>query len=214
MHKKPLSVISYTVGKVQPYSPELLEESKAKLAALARVDKERVLLEEAKNKVESFVYYIKNKLIDDEENVNAVSTEKQRAEILKLAEDAEEWMYDGGADADLATTVDKYAEISTPAQKVFDRVAEMIARPEAIAALQSRLAKVVELMKKWESVMPQVTEEERQEVLAKVEEVNIWIKDKEEAQSKVALHEDPVISSAEVPTQIRPIEVLVAKLKK
>lgn len=214
MHKKPLSVISYSVGKVQPYSPELLEESNAKLAALARVDKERVLLEEAKNKVESFVYYIKNKLIDDEENVNAVSTEKQRAEILKLAEDAEEWMYDGGADADLATTVDKYAEISAPAQKVFDRVAEMIARPEAIAALQSRLAKVVELVKKWETVMPQVTEEERQEILAKVEEVNIWIKDKEEAQSKVAPHEDPVFSSAEVPTQTRPIEVLVAKLKK
>ena len=214
MHKKNLSVIAYTVGKVQPYSPELLVESKAKLAALARVDKERILLEEAKNKVESFVYYIKNKLIDDEENVNLVSTEKQRGEILKLAEDAEEWMYDDGADADLATTVDKYAEISTPAQKVFDRVTEMTARPEAIAALRSRLAKVVDLMKKWETAMPQVTEEERQEVLAKVEEVSVWISGKEEAQSKVEPHEDPIFSSAEVPTQIRPIEMLVAKLKK
>ena len=199
---------------MQPYSPELLEESKAKLAALARTDKERILLEEAKNKVESFVYYIKNKLIDDEENVNKVSTEEQRLEILKLAEEAEEWMYEEGASADLATTEDKYAELSTPAEKVFERVKEMTARPEAITALQGRLAKVGELMKKWETTMPRVTEEERGEVLAKVEEVSAWIKEKVEAQSRVAMHEDPAFSSTEVPTQIRSIEVLVAKLKK
>lgn len=172
------------------------------------------MLEEERNKLESFVYYIKNKLIDDEENMKAVSTEEQRAEVLKLAEDAEEWMYIDGANADLATTVDKFVELSTPAQKIFDRVTEITARPEALAALRGRLAKVGELMKKWETSMPQVTEKERDEVLAKVEEVNVWIREKEEKQSRIAPHEDPVFLSAEVPIQIRPIEILVAKLKK
>ena len=69
-----------------------MKESKEKLLALAKKDQERVELEAAKNQVESYVYYIKNKLVDDEENVNKVSTEEQRAEILKLAEDAEELM--------------------------------------------------------------------------------------------------------------------------
>ena len=62
--------------------------------------------------------------------------------------------------------------------------------------------------------MPQVTEEERNEVLAKVEVVKRWIKDKEELQSKTAPHEDPVFLSSEVPSQGRPIEILVSKLKK
>lgn len=202
------------IGKVQPYSPELLDESKAKLLDLAKKDKERVLLEEARNKVESYVYFIKNKISDDEENINKVSTEEQRAHVLKLAEEAEEWMYEDGASADLATTEDKYADLTTPAEKIFDRVKEMTARPEAIEALNGRLAKVGELMTKWETTMPQVTEEERSEVLTKVEEIKAWIKEKEEAQAKVAPHEDPAFSSSEVPLQMRPIEVLVAKLKK
>jgi len=214
IHKRALKVEYYTEGKVQQYSEELLQESKDKLNALAKKDNERVMLEAAKNKVEGYMYFIKNKLVDDEENVNKVSTEEQRAEILKLAEEAEDWMYEDGATADLATTEDKYAELSTPAEKIFDRVKELTARPEAIAALKDRLKKVGQLMTKWETTMTHITEEERGNVTAKVDEVKAWITEKEEAQSKVEAHEDPAFNSAEVPGQMKPIEVLVAKLKR
>jgi hypoxia up-regulated 1 len=214
IHKRALAVKTYYVGRIQPYSPELLEESKTKLDELAKKDKERMELEEARNKVEGYVYYIKNKLSDDEERIAKVSTEEQRAEVLKLAEDAEEWMYEDGATADLATTEDKYAELSAPAEKIFFRVEEMTERPEAVLALKGRLTKVEELMKKWETAMPQVTEEERADVLSKVEDVKKWIAMKEEEQSKREAHEDPAFTSGEVPTQMKPIEVLVTKLKK
>lgn len=214
VHKRVLTLQTYCVGKVQPYTPELLEESKTKLLELARKDKERMLLEESRNKVESYIYHIKNKLADDEEAINEVSTEDQRAEVLKLTEAAEEWMYEDGATADLATTEDKYAELSTPAEKIFFRRAEMTERPDAIKALQGKLVKVEELMKKWETAMPQVTEEERAEVLSKVDDVKKWIAEKEEEQSKKALHEEPAFSSAEVPLQTLPIEMLVTRLKR
>ena len=123
-------------------------------------------------------------------------------------------MYEDGATADLATTEDKYAEISAPAEKIFYRVSELTERPEAVTALKGRLSKVEELMKKWETTMPQVTEEERAEVLSKVEEVKKWIDENEVEQSKKELHEEPVFVSAEVPGQMKPIEVLVTKLKK
>ena len=90
MHKKTLTVVTYTVGKIHPYSPENMAESKEKLLELARKDKERIQLEEARNKVEGYIYRVKNKLEDDAEAIGSVSTEEQRAEILKLAEDAEE----------------------------------------------------------------------------------------------------------------------------
>ncbi len=199
---------------MRPYTPELMEESKAKLAELERKDRERVMLEESRNRVESFIYLIKNKLVDDEEAIGKVTTEEQRAELAKLASDAEEWMYDEGYNADLATMEDKYAELSTPANKVFFRVSESTARPEAIKALQTKMTKVEDLMKKWETTMPQVTEEERAEVLAKVEDVRKWISEKEEAQEKASPSEDPVFTSEEVPAQSKPIETLVARLNR
>jgi hypothetical protein len=191
-----------------------MAESKAKLAELERKDRERVMLEEARNKVESYIYRIKNKLIDDEANIAKVSTEAQREEISKLAVDAEEWMYEDGYKADLATMEDKYAELSVPAEKIFFRVEQVEKRPEAFAALRAKMQKVEELMKKWETTMPQVTEEERTEVLGKVEEVKKWIGEMEEAQAKADPTAEPVVKSEDVPGQSKSIEALVTRLSR
>merc|ERR1712157_452595 len=78
VHKKALTVKTYHVGRIQPYSESTLEESKAKLALLAAKDKALQELEEMKNKLESYIYYIKNKLSDKEEEIAKVSTEEQR----------------------------------------------------------------------------------------------------------------------------------------
>ena len=214
MHRQSLSVLSYHTGPIQPYSAVVKAESAEKMAELDRKDKERVLLEEARNKVESYIYHIKNKLADDEENIGKISTEEQREAIRKAAEDAEEWMYDDGYGADLATMEDKYAELSGPAEKIFNRVSEMTARPAAIKSLEERLAKMVKLMTTWETSKEQVTAEERQEVLDKVEEVKAWIQEKTEAQAKADPTEDPVFSSEEVPKQTKPLEKLINKLSR
>merc|ERR1712087_875566 len=78
VHKRSLTVESYYVGKVQPYSESTLKESQEKLLDLAIKDKERIMLEESRNKVESYIYFIKNKMSDDEEEIAKVTTEEQR----------------------------------------------------------------------------------------------------------------------------------------
>jgi len=215
MHKRPLNVVTYHVGKVQPHNEEIMAESSQKLLELAQKDKDRMMLEEARNKVESYIYEIKNKLSDYEDDIAKISTEEQREALRKAADDAEEWMYDDGYNADLPTMEDKYSELSGPAQKVWFRMAEMTARPEAMKDLKTKLGKVSDLMTKWETTMPQVTEEERAEVLALVEDVNKWITENEEAQSKAdPTAEEPAFVSADVPLQTKSIEKLVGKLSK
>ena len=213
-HVRALKVDSYHVGTIRPYSPEIMEESKAKLNALAQKDKERMMLEEAKNKYESYIYFIRNKLVDDEEDVNKVTSEEQREALRKSAEDAEEWMFDEGFSADLKTYEAKYEELSAPAEKAFFRVAELSARPKAIKALTSKLDKVEELMKKWETTMTHITEEERKEVLDKVADVRKWVEEKVEEQEKADKTADPVFTSEEVPGQTKKIESIVGKLMK
>ncbi len=189
-------------------------ESKNKLAEMAQKDKERVLLEESKNKVESYIYKVKNKLIDDEEAIEAVTTKKQREEVKKLAEKAEDWLYEDGYDADLATMEDKYAELSVPFEKILLRISENIARPEAIVKLQTKLGEIEALMAKWVETKPQVTEEERQKVLDGIEEVRKWIEDKEKAQKKKKPHDEPAFLSTEVPEQSKSLETMVVRLNR
>ena len=130
-----------------------MAESQAKLQQLAQADKDRMMLEESKNKYESYIYYIRNKLIDHEDEIAKVTSEEQREALRKSAEDAEEWMFDEGFNADLKTYDEKYLELSTPAEKVFFRMAELTARPKAIDALSAKLTKIEELIKKWETTM-------------------------------------------------------------
>merc|ERR1739844_450179 len=133
-HKRTLTVSSYYVGTIQPYSDEIMAESKAKLGELARLDKERMMLEEIRNNYESYIYLIKNKLNDDDGSIEAVTTQEQRDTLRKSAEDAEEWMYDDGYDASLETYKEKYDELTKPAEKVFFRVKEVAARVDAMSA--------------------------------------------------------------------------------
>jgi len=214
MHKKPLGVKTYYIGRVQPHSPELLAESRAKLLQMAERDKARMMLEESKNKVESYIYKIKNKLTDDEETIEGVTNKKQREEVRKLAEAAEEWLYEDGYHADLPTMEDKYAELSVPFEKILLRISETTARPSVIEKVRKKLDEIVALMEKWVEAKPQVTEEERKEVLDKVAEARKWIEEKEKAQSKKKPHEDPAFLSSEVPLQLKPIEALVVRLNR
>jgi hypoxia up-regulated 1 len=214
LHKKPLVVKTYYVGKVQPHSPELLQASKDKLLEMAQRDKERMMLEESKNKLESYIYRVKNKLEDDEKAIEAVTDKKQREEIQKLVSTAEHWLEEEGYHADLATTEDKYAELAGPFEKIMLRISESTARPEAIESLRKKLTDVEGLMVKWEESKPQVTKEERDNVLAEIEKVRKWIEDMEKAQKKKKPHEEPAFLSKDVIPQLKPIKQLVEKLNR
>ena len=205
---------SYHVGSIRPYTSELMAESKAKLDMLAQVDKERTTLEEAKNDYEAYIYYIRNKLIDYEEEIAKVTSEEQREALRKSAEDAEEWLFDDGYTADLKTFQEKFAELKTPAEKAFFRMSELTARPRAIDALSKQLVKVEDLMKLWETTMTHITEEERAEVSDKVGLVRSWIEEKVGEQDKADATADPVFTSEEVPGQIKKIDSIVERLKK
>lgn len=214
IHRRTLVVKKDVEGKVQPYSEVIMLESKAKLQLLDDLDRERILLEEAKNKVESYIYHIKNKMADNEDEIAKVTTEEQRTSVLSMASEAEEWMYDEGYDADLATFEAKYTELSEPAEAIFFRLSELIKRPEAIAALNKKLSKVEDLITKWETEKPQVTAEERESVMERVSEARKWVADKVDAQADVALTDPPAFNSVDVPLQTKKIEALVGRLSK
>ena len=109
----------YHTRRLRPYFDEIKIESLERLDELTRIDNERIAREEFINLFEAYTYHIKNKLIDDEEVISAVSIEEHRTVLLALANGAEEWIYQDGYDTDRATFEDKLAELSDPAEKIF-----------------------------------------------------------------------------------------------
>lgn len=214
VHKVTLTMDTYHVGRIQPYSASTLTESQEKLAGMAASDAERIRFEEVKNKYESYIYRIKNKLIDEEEAIAVVTTQDQRDAMLKSSQDAEAWMYDEGYDADLVTYEEKYVELYEPAEKVWFRMAEVIARPKVIKDVEDKLVKIMALLTKWETTMPQITAEERAEVATMVDEVKKSIAEKVEAQEAADSTEDPVFTSAEIPLLTKEIQGKLSKLSK
>ena len=202
------------MGKIQPLSKELIEEYKANIEALAELDRQRVLLEEAKNKLESYFYYVKNKLLDFEEDIAKISTEAQREELTKLAMEAEDWLFDEGDTAELETIQAKYDELATPAEKVWFRLKEMKARPNAVKTLTENLVEIEEKFTKWVSDLTHIADEEKDEVYSEIESARKWLSDKVAAQAEKAGHEDPVFTISELPLQNKPIQKLIAKLSK
>ena len=69
-------------------------------------------------------------------------------------------------------------------------------------------------MKKWETTMAHITEEERSEVLDKVAEARKWVEEKTGEQEKADQTADPVFTSEEVPGQTKKIESIVGRLTK
>jgi len=214
LHKRTLKVSTYYEGKIQPHWEELMADSKAKLLEMDEADKKRVMLEESKNRVESYMFTVKNKLIDLEEELSTVSTEEQREECRKLASETEEWLEDEGYTADFPTMEEKFVELSTPFEKILLRLKEKDARPAMVEKLEKILAKAEELLKKWETTMPQVTEEDREKVTEKIEAARASIKELEEAQAAKEAHEEPAYLSTDLPEKVSPVEKLMQRLSK
>lgn len=212
IHRKLLDVkISY-ISRVRPHTPEEMVESKAKLLAMAEFDKARMMLQEAKNQVESYIYKIKNKLEDDADVIASISTEEQREEVSQLAKDAEMWLEDDGYDADLKTMEAKFAELSTPFEKLLLRLTELTARPVALEAIEKKLKDMEDLMILWNTTKPHISDTEKQMILKQVDEVRQWIVTKVEEQSLVKPHEDPVLLSTDLPEKTKLLETLVMAL--
>merc|ERR1712238_516563 len=98
--------------------------------------------------------------------------------------------------------------------KMFSRMKEVGARDEAVTEMGKKLEKVAALMKKWETTMPQVTEEERADIISKADDVKKWITEKVEAQAAADPSTDPVFTSSEVPLQTTELQAAISKLSR
>merc|ERR1711871_660008 len=190
-----------------------LDESKARLEALDYEDRKRLAREKALNELESYVYKIKNRLMDDEVELSKVSTEEQRTELSELTQSIQDWLDEEvGPSVDVLTFNEKQSALGALAEPIFKRYSELTSRPAAVKKAKDQLAAVKTTVGKWHETMPHVTDEEKSKLLDLVEKASNWIEDKEEAQKKITAFEPPAFESADVMPQLKTVTLNFEKL--
>jgi hypoxia up-regulated 1 len=196
------------------WSVAQIEDSKAKLKVLQDVDDERKGKEAAMNELEGFIYKVKNRLMDDEEVLKAVSTEEQRQEVVDMANEAEEWLYDGGRDASSDGYKAKQEELNVKFAAIIKRYTEVGARDEKIKAYRKYLGDVKNAVSGWAEKKAHITDEEKNELLEKVTTAEKWLEGKLEAQASKTAFEEAAFEAAEVPKQLKVLALQFDKVSK
>ncbi|KAI9789553.1 MAG: lumenal Hsp70 protein [Peltula sp. TS41687] len=111
--------------------------SKERLSALNESDKARRLRSESLNRLEAFIYRIRDLLTD--EPFIAASNEKEREQLQNKLHDASEWLYDGGSDAGIEELKARTKQLKDLVHPIEKRKEEAIKRPKEIELLRDLL---------------------------------------------------------------------------
>ncbi|KAI0232221.1 lumenal Hsp70 protein [Massospora cicadina] len=205
-------VLSYPC--LNPLSQEDKVKSIQKLQALAKLDKERFARDEARNRLESFVYGAPDYV--ERSEVVEVTSEAQRDELLAVVKKKSEWLSDNSDNATKQALNDQLKELEKLKAPIALRVEEAQKRPAALDALRSSL-EGVELY--YTTMVNNLTAENKAILAPTVDKITVTVKQTSDwlqgllaAQEKLPPHEPPVLLYKDITAKQKEIDGLKFRL--
>ncbi|KAF1314634.1 Hsp70-like protein, partial [Globisporangium splendens] len=219
IHRAALTVVlgheTHDTGmSVLPMSVAAKKDSIRILRDMEQADNQRKANLEAKNRLETYVYNARDTLNAKAEAIEQVTQPEQLEQLQTKLEETEEWLYDDGEKVEAAEYNKKVKNLDKDLSAILFRVAELKEFPIAVNTAEEYAFSTRELMNEWIESKPQVSEEERKDVLEKVEELEAWLVSATKKQKDAKAYEPPVVTSAEVNKQVQGVKKLVATLSK
>jgi hypoxia up-regulated 1 len=198
-------------GTVQAMNFFDKKEARARLSALKRADEQKKAIAQAKNTLEAHVYSSKHAINDGQ--MDPVSTDEQRTEILGDLAAIEDWIYEQSEET-VALYADKLAQIKAKTEPLQVRFTELTERPQAINSSYSLFSYCRNQMADYASNRTWIKAEEREKLIKLVEEVEEWLKGQVARQGKLQPHENPAFLSTTLYDKLRPLAKLSQELSK
>lgn len=146
---------------VAHFGPTERASSGSTLAALAARDEAKRAVERAKSTLEAFIYSSRDRFeaaaADETSDITAVSTDEQREAVGSSLSDAESWLYDDGATADVAAYEDKLASVQALVNPILRRATEFGRRPQVINETRALITGMRKAITAWNKTHPQVS---------------------------------------------------------
>lgn len=190
--------LNYTVvvNELPPMSEEDKAFCKDRLSKMDAEDAERARHEESKNILESFIYKSNDYLSSD--TTPNFSTEEERSKYELEVQSASSWLYDEVMDTTPTfEIVGRYNKLKKHYDTIKNREVESQCRPDAIKRVRNALKSANDvLFKEYLNVTENdrlYTLEDYNKTLNALSDIEKWLEDKVQAQSKLNSSDNPVL---------------------
>ncbi|OAY75538.1 Heat shock 70 kDa protein 17 [Ananas comosus] len=209
----PLKVVEKTEGPGAALGKELFSEAKSRLEALDKKDAEKRRTAELKNNLEEYIYSTREK-IEDNTEIEKVSTEQERQSFVDKLSEVQEWLYMDGEDAQATEFEDRLESLKAIGDPIFFRLSELTARPTACEHARTYLSELQKIVSNWEANKPWLPRARIDEVLSEAEKLKSWLEEKEALQKNTPAFTTPVFTSEEVYTKVFKLQDKVASVNR
>lgn len=196
-----------------PMSAEQLKAGRQQMQQLQQAEVSKAQAAQAKNELEAYIISTQGRLTDDEE-VAAVTTDKQRSSFQNELSKVEDWLYDQGEHEQAPVFRDKLSQLHTTGDAIFFRVSELQARPEALQLARQYVDLTMHSVQGWSSTKPWINATDTDSLLAELQGFTSWMREEEAKQSKVKAHEEPVLESSTISARLVRLEHAFERLNK
>lgn len=195
-YRVPLKIIDKTLGPGISLPEESYLAAKNKLGALDKKDAERRRTAELKNNLEGYIYATKEK-IETSEELEKVSTGDERQSFIAKLDEVQEWLYMDGEDGTATEFEERLNLLKAIGDPIFFRLRELTERPAAVGHARTYLDQLQKIVQDWETKKSWLPRERIDEVLKEVNNLKIWL-DEKETEQKTAGFSKPAFTSEEV----------------
>ncbi len=147
--------------------------------------------QDRKNALEEYIYDIRGK-VDD--RYTAYVQPQERANILALASQSEEWLYsEEGEDATKSAYVEKLDALKAIGDPVAKRYREAEDRPRVMAQLRETLNTFISQATSSDERYSHIDEKDKQSVIEKCATIEKWLDDQSARQAERPKNVDPIL---------------------
>lgn len=155
---------------------------------------------EAKNDVESYIYAMRDRIIDGGD-LYAYIDPKGRQDLNQLLDDTENWLYGEGEEATKDQSKEKLWALKKQGDAAEIRIREEAGRPAAVDSVLIAIEEYKQFIQSQEEKYAHIAQSEKDKVAEKVTETQQWLKGEQEKQSKLAKHDNPSLTIAALQTK-------------
>jgi len=196
-HEKKLTVKRMDYRPV-PMSEEGILEARKQLEAVHQEEEEVQAVHAMKNELEASIYGSRDKM--ELGDIQKVTTDEQREEVVKLCTEYEEWLYEGSTSkTEFETRLNKLKDLLGPME---ERALELESREDVADNVKEVVAKMNKFHDDLKKNKTWVNETKLEAAVKKLTDFEEWWTKKQDSQKDLPLHEAPAYTKAEVTERI------------
>ncbi|KAF8391557.1 hypothetical protein HHK36_023863 [Tetracentron sinense] len=179
-----------------------LSEAQERELQLAQQDRYMEHTKDKKNALESYVYEMRNKLL---ETYRSFASESEREEISRNLQQTEEWLYEDGDDES-----DKvYTGILEDLKEMVDPIENRFKDEEARAQATRDLLKCIV---DYSMAVTSVPESDRDAVINECNKAQQWLREKTQQQDSLPKNTDPILWSSEIKRRVEYLDEYCSRI--